>query len=250
MVLSHLFLLLLSLSFVLSADTSCKHTFSDTGHTYDLSGAYSAVQGQDQKSPADNTNYQYYYISPCHDTTICGTSSPSPVCQQDGAGSLHSCGTLSSGVWAETGNGAGVTISYSGGEKSRASIIYYTCDKSTNGKFTQSPVDDQTKTYRIYYSTKFACPSSGGGGGDSGGGSGGGLSGGGIFMILVLVLVIVYFVGGFVFLKFYKKNEGKENVIPNYAFWVDLPSLIKEGAVYSFGKVRALVSGGQGYGEV
>ena len=40
------------------------------------------------------------------------------------------------------------------------------------------------------------------------------------------VCVLVYFVGGFLFLKFYKKNEGTD-AIPNYEFWKDLPAKIK-----------------------
>ena len=38
--------------------------------------------------------------------------------------------------------------------------------------------------------------------------------------------VLVYFVGGFLFLKFYKKNEGTD-AIPNYEFLKDVPVKIK-----------------------
>lgn len=69
-------------------------------------------------------------------------------------------------------------------------------------------------------------------------------------MILVLVCTVTYFAAGFAYLKYYKHNEGRENLIPNYSFWVDFPGLVKDGALYSYGKVKALVSGGQGYGEV
>lgn len=42
----------------------------------------------------------------------------------------------------------------------------------------------------------------------------------------LLVLVVVYLIGGILFMKFYKKNEGSE-VIPNRDFWADLPSKVK-----------------------
>lgn len=33
----------------------------------------------------------------------------------------------------------------------------------------------------------------------------------------------VYVVGGVAFNKFYRKQEGVTNILPNYAFWAELP---------------------------
>lgn len=146
----------LFVSSIYGDDENCVHSFSSSGNNYDLSRAYT---GSDLKSPADNHGNQYYYISPCHNTQICSkATSASPVCQQDGVGSLHSCGTLSSGIWEEMGNGGGVKIKYINGDNGRSSTINYKCDPSTLGYFYQNPYDDGNKNFQIYYSTKYACP--------------------------------------------------------------------------------------------
>jgi hypothetical protein len=86
----------------------------------------------------------------------------------------------------------------------------------------------------------------GGGGGD--GGSGDGLSFGSILLIMYdslfkyeiiiqlanikvqissfFTTLVTYFLGGFVFLKFVKKNSGKD-LIPNYGFWTSIPGDVK-----------------------
>jgi len=168
---------------------------------------------------------QYYFINPCHNTTVCNSGTIlGAVCQKDGAAKYHGCGTLSSGTWSETGNGGGFQISYTGGENGRASIIFYKCDKSTaSGTFYQNPTDSGTKIYSVYFSSKYACPLGSSTSGastndDSSGGGGGGLSGGSVFMILVLVFVVVYFVGGFVFLKYYKKMKEEKILFFTTAF--------------------------------
>ena len=38
--------------------------------------------------------------------------------------------------------------------------------------------------------------------------------------------LFAYFVAGFVFLKFVRKNTGKET-IPNHTFWISLPNNVK-----------------------
>jgi cation-dependent mannose-6-phosphate receptor len=53
----------------------------------------------------------------------------------------------------------------------------------------------------------------------------------------LFVLVAVYFVGGILFNKYYRKMEGRE-VVPNVAFWADLPGLVKDGAMFIVNKAR------------
>jgi hypothetical protein len=57
-------------------------------------------------------------------------------------------------------------------------------------------------------------------------------------------MTIVYFAAGFAFNKWYRKEEGIENQIPQYAFWVSLPGLVKDGCVYSYRKTMNLVGRG------
>jgi hypothetical protein len=52
----------------------------------------------------------------------------------------------------------------------------------------------------------------------------------------LFVLVAVY-VGGILFNKYYRKMEGRE-VVPNVAFWADLPGLVKDGAMFIVNKAR------------
>ena len=47
------------------------------------------------------------------------------------------------------------------------------------------------------------------------------------------VLLTSYFVGGFVYLKFVKKSQGKET-IPNVTFWTSLPSDVKVQTPFYF----------------
>ena len=47
-----------------------------------------------------------------------------------------------------------------------------------------------------------------------------------IFCFRLFVLVVVYLVSGILFLKYHKKQEGKD-LIPNYEFWKDFPLKIK-----------------------
>lgn len=76
-------------------------------------------------------------------------------------------------------------------------------------------------------------------------------------------MTILYFAGGYAFNRFYRwarsadgekvdwpddcvwwwsrKAEGIENQIPQYDFWVSLPGLVKDGCVYTYKKVYALV---------
>ncbi|XP_057293144.1 uncharacterized protein LOC130621810 [Hydractinia symbiolongicarpus] len=65
----------------------------------------------------------------------------------------------------------------------------------------------------------------------------GNVSVGTILVILFFVLLFVYFVGGFLFLKFYKHNEGTET-IPQYEFWKDLPAKIKDGFIFTKDKIK------------
>ena len=46
------------------------------------------------------------------------------------------------------------------------------------------------------------------------------------FFFRLLVICIIYLVGGILFLKYHKKEEGS-NVIPNKEFWTDFPSKVK-----------------------
>ncbi|GAM21915.1 hypothetical protein SAMD00019534_050900 [Acytostelium subglobosum LB1] len=59
-----------------------------------------------------------------------------------------------------------------------------------------------------------------------------GLGGGWILVIVLACLLATYVLGG-IFINLGRGRRGVE-VIPNHQFWIDLPSLIKDGAHYLF----------------
>ncbi|KAK3771289.1 hypothetical protein RRG08_024368 [Elysia crispata] len=83
-------------------------------------------------------------------------------------------------------------------------------------------------TYSFRLDTHYAClnPHSGG------------LSTGSVLVIIFFVAIIVYLVGGTLFLKYVRKAEGRES-IPNYEFWSDFPSLVKDGVLFTFRGCKA-----------
>ncbi|XP_017888763.1 cation-dependent mannose-6-phosphate receptor-like [Ceratina calcarata] len=64
-----------------------------------------------------------------------------------------------------------------------------------------------------------------------------GLSTGSLLLIYFFVFSGIYFVGGAMALKFLRGATGWE-MIPNHKFWMDLPSLITEGIVFTFNCCR------------
>lgn len=67
----------------------------------------------------------------------------------------------------------------------------------------------------------------------------GGISGGTIFLILLLVVVILYFVLGCVYQRKKNGTTGMVESIPQSEFWMGLPSLIKDGCVFTAEKLKA-----------
>lgn len=64
------------------------------------------------------------------------------------------------------------------------------------------------------------------------------ISTGSIILITFFVILIIYFVIGWVVNVYVRKAEGYEK-IPNYSFWSKLPSLIKDGCIYTCRKKSA-----------
>ncbi|KAM7438601.1 hypothetical protein ABFA07_011915 [Porites harrisoni] len=64
------------------------------------------------------------------------------------------------------------------------------------------------------------------------------LSKGSIILITFFVLVFVYLICGILIKKFKMGAEGLTEMVPNYAFWADIPSLIKDGVVFTCGGLK------------
>lgn len=102
--------------------------------------------------------------------------------------------------------------------------IILQCDESSE-PVINSVESDVTQVYAVY---KGPCnPKIPGGEGSSS------LSGGSIILITLLVLFVLYITVGCLVNIYVRKLEGFER-IPNYECWRNLPSLIKDGCVYTW----------------
>jgi len=72
--------------------------------------------------------------------------------------------------------------------------------------------------------------------------TGTGLSAGSILLIVFFVLLIVYVIGGIMINKLKMGVESMPEMCPNYQFWAGIPSLIKDGVVFSCTSMRSACS--------
>ncbi|KAL9966638.1 hypothetical protein ACROYT_G024746 [Oculina patagonica] len=69
-----------------------------------------------------------------------------------------------------------------------------------------------------------------------------GLSIGSILLIVFFVLLIIYIIGGVLINKYKLGVESLPEMCPNYQFWAGIPSLIKDGIVFTFGGIKSVCS--------
>lgn len=152
-------LLLLVLNYVCGQITRdpCTVTFTKSGNSYNISGAYNPKQDYTFKAFGNQ-----YYISPCHNTHFVCTA-PTPVCQSDVNNAYYSLGDLASSLnnpidWSELMPiGTGFTVRYQYGSNGRQSMVTYVCDTNENvviSNITENPA----LTYNIVIQTGYACP--------------------------------------------------------------------------------------------
>jgi len=116
------------------------------------------------------------------------------------------------------------------------------CDPTAGngGAYTITVSSNPACTYTIPFRTALACP--------------GpipkpvtGLSGGWIFLIIFVVFIPVYCVFGCIYNRKKKGTTGMVESIPNVEFWKDLPSLVKDGCMFVYHKIRQLLCRGAAY---
>jgi len=244
------FVALCSLAALADGQSSCKGTVN--GRSYDISRLSSY-----QQSPSWGSFVVNY--TPCMPTT-CSTYSNVALCQKI-TGSTSGgwpLGEYSTAQWTASpraGNDKGfqLVFTYKSGTSTATTYINFICDPSFTsvGNMVPGPNGAEPSFNNFYFDWKsvYACPvgSNSGGGGGGGGGDDdddGGLAGGWIFIIVLGSVTIVYFAAGFAFNKWYRKEEGIENQIPQYAFWVSLPGLVKDGCLFTYRKTMSLAGRG------
>uniref|UniRef100_A0A2C9LWX2 Autophagy-related protein 27 n=2 Tax=Biomphalaria glabrata TaxID=6526 RepID=A0A2C9LWX2_BIOGL len=175
-------------------------------------------------------NIYTYYLHPCNKSPpICKNSSMT-ACQISKSLNVYGIAKLDGNQIdgdPETGNFS-ITNSFKDLLITRTSVVYVVCG-SEEATFIDIDLNPST-TYKFTLRTRYGCiPTNP---------SGNGLSVGSILVILFFVFFLIYLVGGVLFLKFLRKAEGIET-IPNIEFWKDLPSLVKDGMVFTFRGCKA-----------
>jgi hypothetical protein len=235
-----------------SGQSDCKGKVGK--YEYDLTPLAQKLGAVDLQTQDGGNPPQTYYYRVCGvvSNNFCQTvdDMTPAVCQKDTRipAEFHDCGNQKTARFQKLPSGSdsdGFTLSYTGGQDGRASMIYFKCDKSKDPGVFSFVKEDPVKTYDLQYLSKWACPTNGGGGGGGGGGDDddGGISGGWIFIIILSSLLVLYLVGGVAFNKFYRHHEGKE-IIPNVEFWLALPGLVKDGHLFVWRKARSLTGRG------
>jgi len=91
--------------------------------------------------------------------------------------------------------------------------------------------------------------------GSGGPGGDGGLSGGSVLLIILIVLIPVYIIGGCIFMRKQRGTTTMSESCPHSEFWFAFPGLVKDGCVFTVGKIKQCTGQGgkgapDGYDEV
>jgi len=209
------------------------------GNTFD----FTALQTVTVSAVVNSGGYNFY-VTPCA-TTPQNTKlvkpcpkTTSPIIQIDPTN--DDCvylADINTQAFAKTAGGD-ITLSYEGQQCGptllRKAVIRFECDPNTESNFYQAK-ETGTCEYEFDWKTKYACV--GFAPNPNNPNNNNGLSGGAWFLILLLAIALpVYIIGGIIYNIKVKSATGIE-VLPNYAFWKDLPSLLKDGFAFTFGKM-------------
>jgi len=208
---------------------------------YDLSG----LSGSDIPGTDPSFTYQLNVCGVSQETT-CNQKGGS-VCQyqQNPTTFYHLCAKWDQPQWQliDPDPQKGIQITITGGDggcgspyPNRQVILQVSCNAQSPMKPSTVVVNSVVGicSYTIPLSSPAGCPSSTP---PPEGGGGKGLSGGWIFIIILLVAFFLYLVAGWI----YKRHKGASGVVdacPNVEFWRDLPSLVKEGCLFTWSKMR------------
>jgi len=140
-------------------------------------------------------------------------------------------------------DGTTLSINYNGGDvctnqpgtPSRQITVKYTC--GTTVGTPSSAVESPSCAYTITWATSAGCALATNPVGDVGSG-GGGLSGGDVFLIIFFCGGFLYVVIGMAYNFKFRELRGVE-MVPNVDFWRGLPSLIKDGSIFTWQKVTS-----------
>lgn len=203
--------------------------------------AYSA-----KLAPSNKQGETYEWnLNFCKDASSCGSGYSGCQTTTSGMKTVYKFATTGGDqVTLEGGDLVVSTESVPDGYLNRKAKITIKCDKQyPDGKIVDVYEDDTSTYYESLFIITLkhakACPDYGQAG----------LSFGSIMLIVMVSVFFAYWVGGFIFFKFVKKNEGLE-VIPHVAFWADLPSLVADGYRFIRSKTWRKDSGSAEYDTI
>jgi len=136
----------------------------------------------------------------------------------------------------------GVILHYGGGLQCeteggapRSTEIEIECDPAAGQGFIEDINEPFACEYSVRMKSQHGCALPPGE--DDGGKPSGDIDSGWIFIIILGSVVIVYLIGGVIVKKKFYQAEGSD-AIPNLGFWKELPSLAKDGIVFTVAKIR------------
>lgn len=221
-------------------DAICSYKDSASGASFN----WKSLKGKEFEGfdPTDGEHYKYKL-------TMCGTSSDpecakveGSICQYDMKDSNKYVGMIASfskspaptfSLIKPGDASAGVEATFTNGDQcykgwqnvDRQVKVRFTCASSN-----KLQVDE---TEDCVYVVEFANTATCGGGDDDG------LSGGAIFLIILMVSVILY-VGVGVGICYKKYEKRGIEACPHKDFWFSIPGLVKDGVVFTIGKIKGL----------
>ena len=147
----------------------------------------------------------------------------------------------------QVAKGGSVLFKYIGtkeGGITRETAITLVCDRNADTPIIQKVVKNASENkYSFELTSRCACP---GVCPVTPPGTGKNMSVGSILLTIFFVMFGAYFIFGHLFLKYHRNLDG-ESSIPNYEFWKELPTNVKEG--FAFTK-RSLFGREEGYENI
>ena len=226
-----------------SAQSPC--TYDDSSCTYTCGAAKFALSSIAVPAAgyftANGGDTPYYFNLCAAITTItCDGAGPSPACIQNygqaqppslPTGSCASIGTYPAATSSSVGDGsnASLVLSYQGGDGGRSFDITLSCAPTLT---PPTATDDGNLKYGIAFGAPAICA------GASGGRTG--LSYGSLTLILSGVAAFVYIAAGIFYNHRYREVPLGVGAIPQWAYWKQLPGLVRDGCKFSYAEASYL----------
>ncbi|XP_065192147.1 cation-dependent mannose-6-phosphate receptor-like [Sycon ciliatum] len=231
-----------------STPTKCSCVYTDvaTGKkmTYDL-GDLSNGDGTFRYTEVRGNDQNLYWFNPCASATIPSSGGCEDVIACQLWNNIFSgLGTLQSNRFISEGNRVFIQSQNTDSIAFRILKVYLNCNEGMGETIFSAAGDQEIQhTYVFEMTGPGACPKSAdGGGGGGNNGSSVGLTPGWYMVIFGISILVVYIVAGIMIQHFKFDKTGKE-IIPNYTFWIGLPGLIKDGAMFGVQKVKGVGGG-------